>query len=87
MGSNTPKDIKAAAKAVYGKAVNNDGSDLYMIHTDYLMYNGVQMSDGVMRALYGFVAIILLIIILASVFGYAGQRGCYPYPKAGQRVF
>ena len=68
LGSNTPKDIKAAAKAVYGKAVNNDGSDLYMIHTDYLMYNGVQMSDGVMRALYGFVAIILLIIILASVF-------------------
>ena len=68
LGSNTPKDIKAAAKAVYGKAVNNDRSDLYMIHTDYLMYNGVQMSDGVMRALYGFVAIILLIIILASVF-------------------
>lgn len=68
LGSNTPKDIKAAAKAVYGKAVNNDGSDLYTIHTDYLMYNGVQMSDGVTRALYGFVAIILLIIILASVF-------------------
>lgn len=68
LGSNTPKDIKAAAKAVYGKAVNNDRSDLYMIHTDYLMYNGVQMSDGIARALYGFVAIILLIIILASVF-------------------
>lgn len=68
LGSNTPKDIKAAAKAVYGKAVNSDWSDLYTIHTDYLMYNGVQMSDGVTRALYGFVAIILLIIILASVF-------------------
>lgn len=68
LGSNTPKDIKAAAKAVYGKAVNNDWSDLYTIHTDYLMYNGVQMSDGIARALYGFVAIILLIIILASVF-------------------
>lgn len=68
LGSNTPTDIKAAAKAVYGKAVNNDGSDLYTIHTDYLMYNGVQMSDGITRALYGFVAIILLIIILASVF-------------------
>lgn len=68
LGSNTPKDIKAAAKAIYGKAVNNDRSDLYMIHTDYLMYNGVQMSDGIARALYGFVAIILLIIILASVF-------------------
>lgn len=68
LGSNTPKDIKAAAKAVYGKAVNSDWSDLYTIHTDYLMYNGVQMSDGITRALYGFVAIILLIIILASVF-------------------
>lgn len=68
LGSNTPKDIKAAAKAVYGKAVNNEWSDLYMIHTDYLMYNGVQMSDEVTQALYGFVAIILLIIILASVF-------------------
>ena len=68
LGSNTPKDIKAAAKAVYGKAVNSDWSDLYTIHTDYLMYNGVQMSDGIARALYGFVAIILLIIILASVF-------------------
>lgn len=68
LGSNTPKDIKAAAKAVYGKAVNSDWSDLYTIHTDYLMYNGVQMSTGVTRALYGFVAIILLIIILASVF-------------------
>lgn len=68
LGSNTPKDIKAAAKAVYGKAVNNDWSDLYTIHTDYLMYNGVQMSDEVTQALYGFVAIILLIIILASVF-------------------
>lgn len=68
LGSNTPKDIKAAAKAVYGKAVNSDWSDLYTIHTEYLMYNGVQMSTGVTRALYGFVAIILLIIILASVF-------------------
>lgn len=68
LGSNTPKDIKAAAKAIYGKAVNSDWSDLYTIHTDYLMYNGVQMSDGIARALYGFVAIILLIIILASVF-------------------
>lgn len=68
LGSNTPKDIKAAAKAVYGKAVNNEWSDLYTIHTDYLMYNGVQMSDEVTQALYGFVAIILLIIILASVF-------------------
>lgn len=68
LGSNTPKDIKAAAKAVYGKAVNSDWSDLYTIHTDYLMYNGVQMSDGITRALYGFVAVILLIIILASVF-------------------
>ena len=68
LGSNTPKDIKAAAKAVYGKAVNNDWSDLYTIHADYLMYNGVQMSDEVTQALYGFVAIILLIIILASVF-------------------
>lgn len=68
LGSNTPKDIKAAAKAVYGKAVNSDWSDLYTIHTDYLMYNGVQMSDGIARALYGFVAVILLIIILASVF-------------------
>ena len=68
LGSNTPTDIKAAAKAVYGKAVNNDGSDLYTIHTDYLMYNGVQMSNEITRALYGFVAIILLIIILASVF-------------------
>lgn len=68
LGSNTPKDIKAAAKAIYGKAVNSDWSDLYTIHTDYLMYNGVQMSTGVTRALYGFVAIILLIIILASVF-------------------
>lgn len=68
LGSNTPTDIKAAAKAVYGKAVNNDGSDLYTIHTDYLMYNGVQMSDGITRALYGFVAIILLIIVFASVF-------------------
>lgn len=68
LGSNTPKDIKAAAKAVYGKAVNSDWSDLYTIHTDYLMYNGVQMSDGIAWALYGFVAIILLIIILASVF-------------------
>lgn len=68
LGSNTPKDIKAAAKAVYGKAVNSDWSDLYTIHTEYLMYNGVQMSDGITRALYGFVAIILLIIILASVF-------------------
>lgn len=68
LGSNTPKDIKAAAKAVYGKAVNNDGSDLYTIHTDYLMYNGVQMSNGVTRALYGFMAIILLIIVFASVF-------------------
>lgn len=68
LGSNTPKDIKAAAKAVYGKAVNSDWSDLYTIHTDYLMYNGVQMSDGIARALYGFVAIILLIIFLASVF-------------------
>lgn len=68
LGSNTPKDIKAAAKAVYGKAVNNEWSDLYTIHADYLMYNGVQMSDEVTQALYGFVAIILLIIILASVF-------------------
>ena len=68
LGSNTPRDIKAAAKAVYGKAVNSDWSDLYTIHTEYLMYNGVQMSDGITRALYGFVAIILLIIILASVF-------------------
>lgn len=68
LGSNTPTDIKAAAKAVYGKAVNNDGSDLYTIHTDYLMYNGVQMSNGVTRALYGFMAIILLIIVFASVF-------------------
>ena len=68
LGSNTPKDIKAAAKAVYGKAVHSDWSDLYTIHTEYLMYNGVQMSDGITRALYGFVAIILLIIILASVF-------------------
>ena len=68
MGSNTPTDIKAAAKAVYGKAVNNDWSDSYIIHTDYLMYNGVQMSNEITRALYGFVAIILLIIILASVF-------------------
>lgn len=68
LGSNTPKDIKAAAKAIYGKAVNSDWSDLYTIHTEYLMYNGVQMSTGVTRALYGFVAIILLIIILASVF-------------------
>lgn len=68
LGSNTPKDIKAAAKAVYGKAVNNDWSDLYTIHTDYLMYNGVQMSNGVTRALYGFMAIILLIIVFASVF-------------------
>ena len=32
------------------------------------MYNGVQMSDGITRALYGFVAIILLIIVFASVF-------------------
>lgn len=68
LDNNTPKDIKAAAKAVYGKAVNSDGSDLYTIHTDYLMYNGVQMSDGITRALYGFVAIILLIIVFASVF-------------------
>ncbi len=68
LGSNTPTDIKAAAKAVYGKAVNNDWSDSYIIHTDYLMYNGVQMSNEITRALYGFVAIILLIIILASVF-------------------
>lgn len=68
LGSNTPKDIKSAAKALYGEAVNNDWSDSYMIHTDYLMYNGVQMSNEITRALYGFVAIILLIIILASVF-------------------
>lgn len=68
LNNNTPKDIKAAAKAVYGKALQNDLADLYTIHTDYLMYNGVPMSDGVMWSLYGFVAIILLIILLASVF-------------------
>lgn len=68
LDNNTPKDIKSAAKALYGEAVNNDWSDFYMIHTDYLMYNGVQMSNEITRALYGFVAIILLIIILASVF-------------------
>lgn len=68
LDNNTPKDIKSAAKALYGEAVNNDWSDSYIIHTDYLMYNGVQMSNEITRALYGFVAIILLIIILASVF-------------------
>lgn len=68
LDNNTPKDIKSAAKALYGEAVNNDWSDSYIIHTDYLMYNGVQMSNEITRALYGFVSIILLIIILASVF-------------------
>lgn len=68
LDNNTPKDIKSAAKALYGEAVNNDWSDSYIIHTNYLMYNGVQMSNEITRALYGFVAIILLIIILASVF-------------------
>lgn len=68
LDNNTPKDIKSAAKALYGEAVNNDWSDSCIIHTDYLMYNGVQMSNEITRALYGFVAIILLIIILASVF-------------------
>lgn len=68
LDNNTPKDIKSAAKALYGEALNNDWSDSYIIHTDYLMYNGVQMSNEITRALYGFVAIILLIIILASVF-------------------
>lgn len=68
LDNNTPKDIKSAAKALYGEAVNNDWSDSYIIHTDYLMYNGVQMSNEITRALYGFVAIILLIIVFASVF-------------------
>lgn len=68
LDNNTPKDIKSAAKALYGEAVNNDWSDSYIIHTDYLMYNGVQMNSEITRALYGFMAIILLIIVFASVF-------------------
>lgn len=68
LDDNTPKDIKSAAKALYGEAVNNDWSDSYIIHTDYLMYSGVQMNSEITRALYGFMAIILLIIVFASVF-------------------
>lgn len=69
LGSNTPTDIKAAAKALYGaEAVKaNDGSR-FSTHTDYLMYSGVQMNSEITRALYGFMAIILLIIVFASVF-------------------
>ena len=69
LGSNTPKDITAAAKALYGATVAevNDGTQ-FSTHTDYLMYSGVQMDSGVTAALYGFMAIILLIIVFASVF-------------------
>lgn len=69
LGSNTPTDIKAAAKALYGaEAVKANDGTRFSTHTDYLMYSGVQMNSEITRALYGFVAIILLIIILASVF-------------------
>ncbi len=69
LGSNTPQDITAAAKALYGATVAevNDGTQ-FSTHTDYLMYSGVQMNSGVTAALYGFMAIILLIIVFASVF-------------------
>ena len=69
LGSNTPKDIKAAAKALYGaEAVKTDDGTRFSTHTDYLMFSGVQMNSGITRALYGFMAIILLIIVFASVF-------------------
>lgn len=69
LGSNTPKDIKAAAKALYGaKVAEANDCTQFSAHTDYLMFSGVQMNSGITRALYGFMAIILLIIVLASVF-------------------
>lgn len=69
LDNNTPTDIKAAAKALYGaEAVKANDGTRFSTHTDYLMYSGVQMNSEITRALYGFVAIILLIIILASVF-------------------
>lgn len=69
LGSNTPKDIKAAAKALYGaKVAEANDCTQFSTHTDYLMFSGVQMNSGITRALYGFMAIILLIIVLASVF-------------------
>lgn len=69
MGSNTPTDIKAAAKALYGaEAVKANDGTRFSTHTDYLMYSGVQMNSEITRALYGFMAIILLIIVFASVF-------------------
>lgn len=69
LGSNTPTDIKAAAKALYGaEAVKANDGTRFSTHTDYLMYSGVQMNSEITRALYGFMAIILLIIVFASVF-------------------
>ena len=69
LGSNTPTDIKAAAKALYGaEAVKANDGTRFSTHTDYLMYSGVQMNSEITRALYGFMAVILLIIVFASVF-------------------
>lgn len=69
LGSNTPKDIKAAAKALYGaKVAEANDCTQFSTHTDYLMFSGVQMNSEITRALYGFMAIILLIIVFASVF-------------------
>lgn len=74
LGSSTVQDMKAAAKALYGNARfgNATADDNYgwrfSTHTDYLMFQGVMMNSVTAAALYGFVAIILLIIVCASVF-------------------
>lgn len=71
LGSTTTQDIESAAKALYGASATDDDAYFtspYCTHTDYLMYCGVTKNTEVTTALIGFVAVILLIIVFASVF-------------------
>lgn len=71
LGSTTTQDMQSAAKALYGNTATDEETDYtspYCTHTDYLMYNGVTKNTDVTMALIGFVAVILLIIVFASVF-------------------